>query len=74
MSNHEFVVDPNASALKKGERPETAGLVVVVGWGWGLEPDTLYDSLAANMRALDPDSLHVYEGQHLHCTGATLSR
>lgn len=71
---HAFNVDPVASKLKAGERPACGGLVLVVGWSWGSDSSTCYGRLAADMAALDPDSLHVYDAQHLHCTVATLSR
>lgn len=71
---HECVVDSFASELKQGERAHAAGLVLVVGWSWGSDPSTMYESMAADMRKIDPVSLHVYEAQYLHCTIATLSR
>lgn len=74
MPPHDFVVDSFASALKKGERAQAAGLVLVVGWSWGSDLFTMYESMAGEMRKIDPASLHVYEAQYLHCTVATLSR
>ncbi|CAM9974005.1 unnamed protein product [Sphacelaria rigidula] len=73
VSPHEYLIDPFASTLKKGERPPSAGLVLVVGWSWGTDVD-MYETMAAEMRTIDPASLHVYEAKHLHCTIATLSR
>lgn len=74
MSPHEFVIDSFASALKKGERPDCAGLVLIVGWSWGNALSTMYDAMAGDMRQIDPACLHVYDAQYLHCTVATLSR
>lgn len=70
----EFKVDSVASALKAGERPTCAGLVLVVGWSWGSDRSTGYDELASDIATLAPDALHVYGNQHLHSTVATLSR
>lgn len=66
-------VDPFATALKAGERPECNGLVLVAGWSWG-EQDSGYKRLASDMAGLDSDALLVYEGEYTHCTCATLSR
>lgn len=74
MSNLEVMVDPMASALNRGERPDSSGLVLVVAWSWGLDPSTLYRSLAEDIRSLDPENLLVYDATYLHCTVATLSR
>lgn len=74
MAAHEFQVDPIAANLKDGDRPQCAGLVLVVGWGWGKDPATRYETLASEMASLDPDAQLVYHPQHLHCTVATLSR
>lgn len=71
---HELQVDPIASELKAGERSDCGGLVVVVAWGWGGDSSTGYGQLAAAISGVDPDALHVYDAQHLHCTVATLSR
>ncbi|CAM9232667.1 unnamed protein product [Laminaria digitata] len=73
MAAHAFQVDPFASKLKEGGRPDCGGLVLVVGWGWGEDSSTRYEILASDMAALCPDSLHVYDAGHLHCTVATLS-
>lgn len=71
---HEFDVNSVVSKLKTGERPDTGGLVLISGWGWGRDASTGYADFAADMAALDPNSLHVYDAQYLHCTVATLSR
>lgn len=74
MAADAFQVDPSASVLKEGKRPDCGGMVLVVGWGWGEDPSTRYEALASDIAALGTDSLHVYDSQHLHCTVATLSR
>lgn len=74
MATHRFQVDPIASNLKDGDRPDCAGLVLVVAWGWGIDPKTRYEEMASEMASLDPDALLVYHPQHIHCTVATLSR
>lgn len=71
---HTFEVNSVVSKLKTGERPDTGGLVLISGWGWGRDASTGYADFAADMAALDPDSLHVYDARYLHCTVATLSR
>lgn len=71
---HEAIIDPIAAKLKRGEMPDTAGLVLVAAWGWGADSSSSYEALAKDMRALDPNTLHVYNGNYLHCTVATLSR
>lgn len=69
----DFRVDPTVFTLKGGGRPDCGGMVLVVGWSWGIDPATHYAQLAADLAALDP-ALHVYDARHLHCTVATLSR
>lgn len=71
---YEFKVNPVVSKLKAGERPDSRGLVLISGWGWGCDASSGYADFAADLAALDADSLHVYDAQHLHCTVATLSR
>lgn len=66
-------VDPFASALKAGERPDCNGLVLVVGWCWGSQ-DEGYQRLAAELSSLDDSHTLVYAGEYTHCTCATLSR
>lgn len=65
-------VDPYATVLKAGERPDCYGLVLVMGWSWGRE-DEGYQRMAKEMASLD-ESILSYDGEYTHCTVATLSR
>lgn len=69
----QIVVDPVASALKAGERPDCSGLVLVAGWSWG-KGDGNYQRLASEMASLDGEANHMYDGEYTHCTLGTLSR
>lgn len=74
MDQETFRADPVAFSLKEGEGVDVAGLVLVVGWGWGSNTSTGYTTLARDISSLGSDTLLVYGKQHLHCTVATLSR
>lgn len=74
LEHEEIRIDPFASVLKRGERPDCSGLLLLVAWRWGADPSTKYEILANQMRSLDPGSLLVYDLECLHCTVATLSR
>ncbi|CAM9650475.1 unnamed protein product [Discosporangium mesarthrocarpum] len=69
-----FYVDPAITSIREGQRPKTAGLVLVAGWHWGERPElkAVYESLYEKTTALDP-ACYAYPPQHLHCTIATLS-